>query len=72
MKNISEGDTDLWYTSPMENTEFDKFDEGMRTILRADPKAVKEAMERDKRENAEKRKAKKPPSASVPASSAKD
>lgn len=40
------------------NTEFDAFNEAMTTILLADPKAVKEAMEREKRENAELRKAK--------------
>lgn len=38
--------------------EFEKFDNAMQIILRANPKAVKEAMEREKRENAEKRKAK--------------
>jgi hypothetical protein len=51
--------------------EFDRFDQAMSTILRADPKAVKEAMECERKENAEKRKAKKLPSASVPASSGK-
>jgi len=33
-------------------TEFDKFNAAMDTILRADPKAVKEAMEAEKRERA--------------------
>lgn len=47
------------------------FDEAMRTILRADPKAVKEAMEREKKGNAQKRKAKKP-SSSGRASSGRD
>ena len=51
--------------------EFERFDQAMSTILRADPKAVKEAMECERKENAEKRKAKKLPSASVPASSGK-
>lgn len=51
--------------------EFERFDDAMKTILRADPKAVKAAMEAEKRANAEKRKAKKNPSASGPASSGK-
>jgi hypothetical protein len=54
-----------------ESEEFRKFEQAMSTILRADPKAVKAAMEADKAENAEKRKAKKRPSALVPASTAK-
>lgn len=54
----------------MANKEFQKFDQAMNTILRADPKAVKQAMEAEKNANAEKRKAKKP-SASGPASSGK-
>jgi|HubBroStandDraft_3_1064219.scaffolds.fasta_scaffold961203_1 hypothetical protein len=40
--------------------EFDIFDQAMETILRANPKAVKEAMEAEKQANAEKRKAKTP------------
>jgi hypothetical protein len=40
------------------NPEYKKFNKAMDTILRADPKAVKEAMEADKQANAEKRKAK--------------
>ena len=40
------------------NAEFDAFNEAMTTILRADPKAVKEAMEREKQENAAMREAK--------------
>ncbi len=52
--------------------EFSQFDNAMKTILRADPKAVKEAMEREKRENVEKRKAMKKPSASGRASGDKD
>lgn len=51
--------------------EYRRFEEGMSAILRADPKAVKAAMEADKAANAEKRKAKKRPSALVPASTAK-
>lgn len=39
------------------NTEFEKFNSAMVTILKADPKAVKEAMEREKQENAEIREA---------------
>lgn len=52
-------------------TEKEKFERAMETILRADPKAVKEAMEREKLENAEKRKAKNKPSALGRASSGK-
>jgi hypothetical protein len=51
--------------------EREQFDNAMNTILRADPKAVKEAMEREKAANAEKRKAKKP-SASARVSGGKD
>ena len=40
----------------------ERFDKAMDTILRADPKAVKEGMDAEKKANAEKRKAK--PSAS--------
>lgn len=49
--------------------EFQEFDRGMQTILRADPKAVKAAIDAEKKANAQKRKAK--PSASVPASGGK-
>jgi hypothetical protein len=51
-------------------SELGKFNQAIDTILRADPKAVKAAMEAEKRTNAQKRKAKKKPSARV--SSAKD
>jgi hypothetical protein len=40
------------------NKELDKFNDAMDTILRADPKAVKEAMEREQREQAKEREAK--------------
>lgn len=53
-------------------SEFKTFNEAMDTILRADPKAVKEAMGAEKRANAEKRKAKKKPSASRRAASGRD
>jgi hypothetical protein len=53
-------------------SEFEKFDRAMNTILRANPKAVKAAMEADRAANAEKRKAKKQSSASVHVSSGKD
>jgi hypothetical protein len=43
--------------------EHQQFDEAMDTILRADPKAVREAMVAEKRANTEARKAKKTPSA---------
>lgn len=56
----------------MANKEFQKFDRAMNTILRADPKVVKAAMEAEKRTNARKRKAKKEPSASGRASVGKD
>jgi hypothetical protein len=52
-------------------SEKKRFDQAMSTILRADPKAVKAAIDAEKKANAEKRKAKKP-SASVPASGGKD
>lgn len=64
----------------MSNQERKAFDAAMEKILRADPKAVKEAMEREKHENAEMREAKgerkrgrkpKSTSASSRASSAK-
>jgi hypothetical protein len=52
--------------------EFEQFNEAMNTILRADPKVVKEAMEREKHENAKKRKTKKESSALDRVSSDKD
>jgi hypothetical protein len=52
--------------------EFSRFDAAMTQILRADLKAVKEAMEREKQENAEQRKAKKKLSAAGRAVSGKD
>jgi hypothetical protein len=54
------------------NPEYDNFNSAMDTILRADPKAVKEAMEPEKQANAEKRKTKQKPSASGRASSGRD
>lgn len=51
--------------------EFQKFDQTMSIILKADPKAVKTAMEAEKQANAQKRKANKP-SALARASTAKD
>jgi hypothetical protein len=51
--------------------EYSTFNKAMNAILRADPKAVKEAMEADKQANAEKRKAKRKPSAFDPSVSAK-
>jgi len=51
--------------------EFKTFHDAMSRILRADPKAVKAAMEAEKQANAQKRKARKP-SASGRASTAKD
>ena len=56
----------------MNNKEFEHFDAAMKTILSADPKAVKDAMEAEKRANAESRKAKKAPPASAHASREKD
>lgn len=53
------------------NLEFAKINAAMDAILCADPKAVREVMDREKSENAEKRKAKKS-SASGRASTAKD
>lgn len=55
-----------------DSKEFAQFNQAMETILRADPKAVKEAMEREKQENAEKRKAKQHSSASGRVASEKD
>jgi hypothetical protein len=43
------------------NREFEEFNVAMNKILRADPRAVKAAMEADKAANAEKRKAKSAP-----------
>ena len=55
-----------------ETSQYETFNTAMSTILKADPKAVKAAMEADKQDRAKKRKAKKSPSASVPSSSRKD
>ena len=38
------------------NPDYEKFDAAMSTILKADPKAVKAAMEQDKKDRAEQRK----------------
>ena len=54
------------------DSEREAFDRAMDTILRADPKAVKAAMEAEKAANAKKRKVKKRPSSSGPVSSGKD
>jgi hypothetical protein len=51
--------------------EYDNFNAAMDELLKADPKAVKEQMEANKKERAKKRKAKKS-SASARASRAKD
>lgn len=51
--------------------EFENFNRAMDTILKADPKAVKEQMETEKKANAQRRKAKKS-SASGRASGGKD
>jgi hypothetical protein len=40
------------------NLEFEQFNAAMHTILRADPKAVKEAMEAEKKANEQERQAK--------------
>ena len=53
-------------------SELENFNDAMDVILKADPQAVKEAMEREKTANEEQRKAKKQPSALGPASTAKD
>jgi hypothetical protein len=50
------------------NPEFENFNSAMDSLLRADPKAVKEEMEAEKLANAKKRKAKKKSSASGRAS----
>jgi len=52
-------------------SEYEDFNAAMDAILKADPKAVKEQMEADKKANAEKRKTKKS-SASGRASNGKD
>jgi hypothetical protein len=41
------------------SNEYSAFNKAMTSILRADPKAVKEAMEAEKQANAKKRKAKR-------------
>ena len=43
----------------MSNQEFNKFNTAMDTILKANPQAVKDAMEKDKTNRARKRKAKR-------------
>lgn len=53
------------------NPEYEKFNDAIDVILKADPKSVKEQLEAEKKANAEKRKAKKP-SASDRASNGKD
>jgi hypothetical protein len=53
------------------NPEYEQFNSAMDAILKADPKAVKDSMEAEKRANAEKRKTKKS-SALDPASGDKD
>lgn len=40
------------------NVEYERFNEAMNKLLKADPKTVKAAMEAEKKERAEKRKAK--------------
>ena len=42
----------------VKNPEYESFNAAMNTILRADPKAVKDAMEAEKKANAKERKAK--------------
>jgi hypothetical protein len=65
----------------MKNTEFEKFDKTMDAILRADPKAVKAAMEaefeaskRERQARGERKRGRKPKTLSVSdrASSGKD
>ena len=53
-------------------TEKENFDAAMDRLLKADPKAVKAAMEQEKRERQEERKAKRSSSVSGPASSNRD
>ncbi|HEX7728062.1 MAG TPA: hypothetical protein VF392_03425 [Terracidiphilus sp.] len=52
-------------------SEFEKFNTAMDRILKVNPATVKAEMEEDKRQREEARKAKKLPSASVPASTSK-
>jgi hypothetical protein len=47
--------------SKADNPEFDKFNDAMRQILKADPAKVKAQMEAEKKERGEQRKAKKVP-----------
>ena len=54
----------------MKKSEFDNFDAAMSTLLKANPEAVKAAMEQEKKEREAARKAKR--AASVPASSSRD
>jgi hypothetical protein len=54
------------------NKQYSAFDSAMGAILRADPKAVKAAMEAEKKANDEKRKAKRKPSTLGHVSSDKD
>lgn len=54
------------------SADYKAFDAAMGKILKADPKAVKDAMDAEKQANAKKRKAKKKPSASGRVSAAKD
>jgi hypothetical protein len=44
-----------------DTSEFERFDSAMSTILKADPKVVKAAMEQDKKDRAKQRKTKKKP-----------
>ena len=43
----------------MNRSEYDNFNKAMDTILKADPKAVKDAMEAEKQEREDQRKAKR-------------
>lgn len=52
--------------------ELENFNSAMDSLLRADPKAVREEMEAEKRANAKKRKTKRKPPASGRASTATD
>ena len=56
----------------MSEPEFTEFNKAVDAILRADPKAVREAIEKGKKANAERREAKNLPSASDHVSSDKD
>ena len=51
-------------------SELDNFNEGMNKLLRVNPQIVKAAMEQEKQEREEERKAKR--ASSVPASSNRD